>query len=220
MAAQSRQLPPATKLQCRRPSLLMSEWFLRLVLHSNGHIYASNVANLVLLLANVYASVESSSLAVIASILDFLSGFTLRSFRMQLIDLHGKTVVWWTSRLHLRMAVGNYNIVAGNCHFCISNDNSRIANIVRIGSRTCHTGNWVNTVMENVWSLIGMTTPTEYLAKLTYLIWNHHKEIKQIERVRAYNFGCQYFVEVDIVLPREMSLNVAHNIGETLQEKP
>ncbi|TQD90913.1 hypothetical protein C1H46_023516 [Malus baccata] len=44
-------------------------------------IYASNVANLVLFLAKVYASVESRSLAVIAStldsLLDVLSGFIL-----------------------------------------------------------------------------------------------------------------------------------------------
>ncbi|XP_006493770.1 metal tolerance protein 10-like isoform X2 [Citrus sinensis] len=80
-------------------------------------------------------------------------------------------------------------------------------------------GNWGNTVMENVWSLIGRTAPAEYLAKLTYLIWNHHEEIKYIETVRAYNFGCQYFVEADVVLPAEMSLSEAHNIGESLQEK-
>jgi divalent metal cation (Fe/Co/Zn/Cd) transporter len=44
-------------------------------------IYASNVANLVLFLAKVYASFESRSLAVIAStldsLLDLLSGFIL-----------------------------------------------------------------------------------------------------------------------------------------------
>lgn len=44
-------------------------------------IYASNVANFVLFLAKVYASVESRSLAVIAStldsLLDLLSGFIL-----------------------------------------------------------------------------------------------------------------------------------------------
>lgn len=44
-------------------------------------IYASNAANLVLFLAKVYASVESRSLAVIAStldsLLDLLSGFIL-----------------------------------------------------------------------------------------------------------------------------------------------
>lgn len=80
-------------------------------------------------------------------------------------------------------------------------------------------GNWANTAMDNVWSLIGRTAPPEYLAKLTYLIWNHHEEIKQIETVRAYTFGCNYFVEVHVVLPGDMSLSQAHDIGETLEQK-
>ncbi|EEF46559.1 cation efflux protein/ zinc transporter, putative [Ricinus communis] len=75
------------------------------------------------------------------------------------------------------------------------------------------------TVIENVRSLIGRTAPPEFIAKLTYLIWNHHEEIKHIDTVRAYTFGSHYFVEVDIVLPEDMLLNQAHNIGETLQEK-
>lgn len=37
--------------------------------------------------------------------------------------------------------------------------------------------------------------------------------------MRAYTFGSLYFVEVDIVLPGDMSLSKTHNIGETLQEK-
>lgn len=44
-------------------------------------VYASNIANMVLFAAKVYASVESKSLAVIAStldsLLDLLSGFIL-----------------------------------------------------------------------------------------------------------------------------------------------
>ncbi|KAL2895579.1 Metal tolerance protein 10 [Bienertia sinuspersici] len=78
---------------------------------------------------------------------------------------------------------------------------------------------WARTVIENVWSLIGRTAPPEFLAKLTYLIWNHHEEIQHIDTVRAYTLGSQYFAEVDIVLPEDMPLNQAHNIGETLQEK-
>ncbi|KAL0353380.1 UNVERIFIED_CONTAM: Metal tolerance protein 10 [Sesamum angustifolium] len=78
---------------------------------------------------------------------------------------------------------------------------------------------WAKTVVENVWSLIGRTAPPDFLAKLTYLIWNHHKEIQHIDTVRAYTFGSHYFVEVDIVLPEDMLLSQAHNIGETLQEK-
>jgi cation diffusion facilitator family transporter len=80
-------------------------------------------------------------------------------------------------------------------------------------------GNWARTVMENVKSLIGRTAPPEFIAKLTYLIWNHNEEIQHIDTVRAYTFGSHYFVEVDIVLPEDMHLNKAHNIGETLQEK-
>ncbi|KAG0463057.1 hypothetical protein HPP92_021533 [Vanilla planifolia] len=78
---------------------------------------------------------------------------------------------------------------------------------------------WARTVLENVWSLVGRTAPPDYLAKLTYLIWNHHEEIKHIDTVRAYTFGSYYFVEVDIVLPGNMLLSQAHDIGESLQEK-
>ncbi|RDX58028.1 Metal tolerance protein 10, partial [Mucuna pruriens] len=78
---------------------------------------------------------------------------------------------------------------------------------------------WARTVIENVWSLIGRTAPPDYLAKLTYLIWNHHEQIKHIDTVRAYTFGAHFFVEVDIVLPEHMLLHEAHNIGETLQVK-
>jgi divalent metal cation (Fe/Co/Zn/Cd) transporter len=53
----------------------------QLARNERGAIYASNVANLVLFLAKVYASTESRSLAVIAStldsFLDLLSGFIL-----------------------------------------------------------------------------------------------------------------------------------------------
>ena len=75
------------------------------------------------------------------------------------------------------------------------------------------------TVLENVNSLVGRSAAPEYLQKLTYLCWNHHKAIKHIDTVRAYTFGSHYFVEVDIVLPGDMPLEEAHDIGESLQEK-
>nr|POE67490.1 metal tolerance protein 6 [Quercus suber] len=78
---------------------------------------------------------------------------------------------------------------------------------------------WTKIVIENVWALIGRTAPPEFLAKLIYLIWNHHEDIKHIDTVRAYTFGSNYFVEVDIVLPQDMLLNKAHNIGESLLVK-
>ncbi|KAJ6902039.1 hypothetical protein NC651_019735 [Populus alba x Populus x berolinensis] len=78
---------------------------------------------------------------------------------------------------------------------------------------------WSMTVLENVNSLVGKSATPDYLQKLTYLCWNHHKAIRHIDTVRAYTFGSHYFVEVDIVLPSSMPLQEAHDIGESLQEK-
>uniref|UniRef100_A0A803MVM9 Cation efflux protein cytoplasmic domain-containing protein n=1 Tax=Chenopodium quinoa TaxID=63459 RepID=A0A803MVM9_CHEQI len=78
---------------------------------------------------------------------------------------------------------------------------------------------WSMTVLENVNSLVGKSATPDFLQKLTYLCWNHHKAIRHIDTVRAYTFGSHYFVEVDIVLPASMPLQEAHDIGETLQEK-
>ncbi|KAG8054820.1 hypothetical protein GUJ93_ZPchr0001g29744 [Zizania palustris] len=78
---------------------------------------------------------------------------------------------------------------------------------------------WSMTVLENVHSLVGQSASPEYLQKLTYLCWNHHKAVRHIDTVRAYTFGSHYFVEVDIVLPSDMPLQQAHDIGEALQEK-
>ncbi|XP_028791125.1 metal tolerance protein 11 isoform X1 [Neltuma alba] len=78
---------------------------------------------------------------------------------------------------------------------------------------------WSLTVLENVNSLVGRSAAPEYLQKLTYLCWNHHEAIRHIDTVRAYTFGSHYFVEVDIVLPADMPLQEAHDIGESLQEK-
>ncbi|KAI3865767.1 hypothetical protein MKW98_013301 [Papaver atlanticum] len=78
---------------------------------------------------------------------------------------------------------------------------------------------WSSTVLENVNSLVGRSAAPEYLQKLTYLCWNHHKAIMHIDTVRAYTFGSHYFVEVDIVLPSAMPLREAHDVGESLQIK-
>jgi divalent metal cation (Fe/Co/Zn/Cd) transporter len=43
--------------------------------------------------------------------------------------------------------------------------------------------------------------------------------IKKIDTVRAFHFGTSYFVEIDIVLPENMPLKEAHDIGEELQKK-
>ncbi|KAJ6891761.1 hypothetical protein NC651_025068 [Populus alba x Populus x berolinensis] len=260
-------------------------------------IHISNVANLLLFAAKVYASMESKSLAVIAStldsLLDLLSGFILwfTSHAMkkpnhyhhypigkkrmqpvgiivfasvmatlglqillesgrQLISKKGSrmdkgqekwmiaimvsvTVVKFLLMLYCRRFKNEIVRAYAQDHLfdVVTNSVGLIAAVLAIRYYWWidPTGaiiialytitSWSRTVIENVWSLIGRTAPPEFLAKLTYLIWNHHKEIKHIDTVRAYTFGNHYFAEVDIVLPEDMVLNQAHNIGEDLQEK-
>ncbi|XP_027127368.1 metal tolerance protein 9 [Coffea arabica] len=259
-------------------------------------IHVSNIANMVLFIAKVYASVESRSLAVIAStldsFLDLLSGcilwFTSNAMknpnhyhypigkkRMQPVGIivfasvmatlglqvllesvrqlisksspevdHEKekwmigimvsvTLVKFLLMVYCRRFENEIVRAYAQDHFfdVITNSVGLVTAVlairfywwidptgaILIAVYTIST--WSRTVVENVWSLIGRTAPPDFLAKITYLIWNHHQEIQHIDTVRAYALGSHYFVEVDIVLPEDMLLSQAHNIGETLQEK-
>ncbi|XVF77822.1 hypothetical protein PTKIN_Ptkin14bG0077900 [Pterospermum kingtungense] len=259
-------------------------------------VRVSNIANMVLFAAKVYASVESKSLAVIAStldsLLDLLSGFILwftahamktpnhyhypiGKKRMQPVGIIVFASVMAT--LGLQILLESIRELIAKSHHEISHSQEKwmigimvmvtvvkfilmvycrqfkneivrayaqdhlfdvITNSVGLVTAVLaihfywwidptgaiiialYTMNtWSRTVIENVWSLIGRTAPPDFIAKLTYLIWNHHKDIQHIDTVRAYTFGSHYFVEVDIVLPENMLLSTAHNIGEKLQEK-
>ncbi|XP_016544587.1 metal tolerance protein 10 isoform X2 [Capsicum annuum] len=239
------------------PTTLNEDEMKQLARSERMAIYLSNMANVLLFVVKIYASVQSRSLAVIAStldsLLDLLSGFILwfTSYamknpnqyrypigkkRMQPVGIIvfasvmatlGLQILFesvkelinksrpemdhekekWTIGIMVSVTVIKFLLMV----YCRRFKNEIIA-VYTIST-------WAKTVAENVWSLIGRTAPPEFLTKLTYLIWNHHEEIKHIDTVRAYTFGVHYFVEVDIVLPEDMLLNQAHNIGETLQEK-
>ncbi|RWV97237.1 hypothetical protein BHE74_00002699 [Ensete ventricosum] len=233
-------------------------------------IRLSNIANMVLFAAKVYASIRSGSLAIIAStldsLLDLLSGFILwftacqmqsrnpyqypiGKRRMQPLDNEfslTKEQETWLIDIMLSVTLVKLGLVV----YCRSFTNeivkayaqdhffdvitnviglvaALLANYVEgwidpvgaviLALYTIRT--WSMTVLENVNSLVGRSAAPEYLQKLTYLCWNHHKAIRHIDTVRAYTFGSHYFVEVDIVLPSEMPLREAHDIGEALQEK-
>ncbi|XP_022734169.1 metal tolerance protein 9-like [Durio zibethinus] len=259
-------------------------------------VHVSNIANLVLFAAKVYASIESKSLAVIAStldsLLDLLSGlilwFTayamktpnryhypigkkrmqpvgiivfasvmatlglqilLESVRELIAKSHPEinhkqekwmigimvfvTVVKFVLMVYCRQFKNEIVRAYAQDHFfdVVTNSVGLATAVLAIHFRwwidptgaiiiALYTmGTWARTVIENVGSLIGRTAPPDFLAKLTYLIWNHHEQIRHIDTVRAYTFGSHYFVEVDIVLPEDMLLSKAHIIGEKLQEK-
>ncbi|XP_042479383.1 metal tolerance protein 10-like [Macadamia integrifolia] len=289
------EMETMTELGCLPGSLTEGEQK-ELAKSEKTAIYASNIANLVLFIAKVYASTESRSLAVIAStldsLLDLLSGFILwftdysmrnpNQYRYpigkkrmqpvgivvfasimatlgfqilleavrQLIEksqpsldrkkekwmigiMVSVTIVKFMLMIFCRRFKNEIVQAYAQDHFfdVITNSTGLVSAVLAvryywwidptgaivIALYTMST--WARTVLENVRSLIGRTAPPDYLSKLTYLVWNHHKEIKHIDTVRAYTFGFHYFVEVDIVLPEDMPLIQAHNIGEALQEK-
>ncbi|ESO85186.1 hypothetical protein LOTGIDRAFT_167973 [Lottia gigantea] len=79
--------------------------------------------------------------------------------------------------------------------------------------------NWWRTGKEQIKMLTGHSAQPEFLSKLTWLSVNHHPKILNIDTVRAFHFGNNFLVEVDIVLPEQMKLKEAHDIGESLQQK-
>eukprot|EP00271_Cylindrocystis_brebissonii_P023085 TRINITY_DN9319_c0_g1_i1.p1 TRINITY_DN9319_c0_g1~~TRINITY_DN9319_c0_g1_i1.p1 ORF type:complete len:459 (+),score=93.46 TRINITY_DN9319_c0_g1_i1:530-1906(+) len=259
----------------------------------------SNTANVVLLALKVFASIESRSLAVIAStldsLLDLLSGFilwfTARSMRknnpykypigkkrmqplgiivfasvmatlgFQVLFQAGETLMKGHDGLNSGglesswpwlVAIMGFATIVKLCLFLYCTNFSNeivqayamdhffdvVTNVVGLAAALAGQAwlwwidpvgaiflalytmkNWGSTVVENVNSLTGRSAPPEYLQKLTYLCWNHHPKIILIDTVRAYTFGSHYFTEVDIVLPPDMPLQVAHDIGESLQNK-
>ncbi|XP_014790618.1 uncharacterized protein LOC106883972 isoform X2 [Octopus bimaculoides] len=79
--------------------------------------------------------------------------------------------------------------------------------------------NWWRTGYTQIKQLTGYTAKPMFLSKITWITLNHNRKIKQIDTVRAFYFGINFLVEVDIVLPEDMTLKEAHNIGESLQQK-
>ncbi|KAI3496631.1 hypothetical protein L1887_39002 [Cichorium endivia] len=278
------------------PGALTEDEMENLARNERMAIYVSNMANLILFIAKVYASIESRSLAVIAStldsLLDLLSGFILwftsnamrnpnqyhypiGKDRMQPVGIivfasvmatlgfqvllecarqliaqthpdtnrdhekwvigimTGVTVIKFMLMVYCRRFKNEIVRAYAQDHLfdVVTNTVGLVSTVLAVRVRwwidpvgailiAIYTISiWARTVTKNVWSLIGRTAPPDFLAKLTYLVWNHHEEIKHIDTVRAYTFGCNYFVEVDIVLPEDMRLSQAHNIGEMLQEK-
>jgi divalent metal cation (Fe/Co/Zn/Cd) transporter len=68
--------------------------------------------------------------------------------------------------------------------------------------------------MENVVSLARQCVPPEVLHILIYLVLIH-LGITRIDGVYTYTIDVLYFVEVEIELREDLSLEEAHGIGET-----
>lgn len=76
---------------------------------------------------------------------------------------------------------------------------------------------WGSNAFEQAIALSGKAADTEYLNCITLLARNHDPRIIGVDTVRAVTSGQGYIVEVDLVLPDDMPLHEAHDIGERFQ---
>ena len=78
---------------------------------------------------------------------------------------------------------------------------------------------WWRTGAEQIRSLTGHSARPELLQKLLWVCMNHDAQVLYVDTLRAYHFGNNVLVEAHIVLPPEMMLRTAHDVGESLQQK-
>ncbi|KAH7905744.1 CDF manganese transporter [Hygrophoropsis aurantiaca] len=78
---------------------------------------------------------------------------------------------------------------------------------------------WGHTIFEQFGLLAGKSAPHEFLQLIIYKAMTFSDEIMQIDTVRAYHSGPDYFVEVDIVMDASTPLWKAHDISQQLQDK-
>lgn len=78
---------------------------------------------------------------------------------------------------------------------------------------------WSLHAREQIKHLTGLAAPSTLINELIYLTYQHHPLIVGIDTVRAYHSGSHYVVEVHIILPEDLPMKVAHDIGESLTLK-
>lgn len=78
---------------------------------------------------------------------------------------------------------------------------------------------WVRTGKEQINRISGRSAAPEAVNFFTIVAYNHDPRILQVDTVRIYYSGTRFLAEVDIVLPHDMELREAHDIGEALQKK-
>jgi divalent metal cation (Fe/Co/Zn/Cd) transporter len=78
--------------------------------------------------------------------------------------------------------------------------------------------NWLHVGMDHASKIVGLSAPPETLESITELAGKHHAQL-ELDIIRAYHFGPNFLVELEVVLPSEMSVKEAHDIALGLQQK-
>jgi divalent metal cation (Fe/Co/Zn/Cd) transporter len=78
---------------------------------------------------------------------------------------------------------------------------------------------WTRSIYRQFEFLAGKSAPHEFIQLLIYKSMTFSDDIVQLDTVRAYHSGPDYFVEIDIVMDGSTPLYKAHDISQQLQDK-
>jgi len=76
---------------------------------------------------------------------------------------------------------------------------------------------WIHTLRSNIRNLMGARSSADEHQRVAYLVTRFSPFIKAIQNIDVYSCGDQFIVEADLILPADISLPKAHNIGESVQ---
>lgn len=77
---------------------------------------------------------------------------------------------------------------------------------------------WLDIIQDQTDKMVGKTAEDEFIDGLVTVAKNHDTRILSVDRTIAYFFGASYNVEMDIILPKTLSLEESHDIGVSLQQ--
>lgn len=77
---------------------------------------------------------------------------------------------------------------------------------------------WIRISKGQVDKILGKTAPPTFINQLRELALKHH-DLISVDVIRAYHFGQRYLVELEIMLPEDMSVKESHDIALMLQHK-
>ncbi|KDO21523.1 hypothetical protein SPRG_12487 [Saprolegnia parasitica CBS 223.65] len=80
------------------------------------------------------------------------------------------------------------------------------------------TWSWLETGKEQVDRLVGIQADEDFIARIDGIADTHHPDM-QSDIVRAYHFGNNFLVELEVIMPKSMTVGDAHDISLALQKK-
>eukprot|EP00475_Leptophrys_vorax_P016108 TRINITY_DN2251_c0_g1_i1.p1 TRINITY_DN2251_c0_g1~~TRINITY_DN2251_c0_g1_i1.p1 ORF type:complete len:408 (+),score=139.28 TRINITY_DN2251_c0_g1_i1:67-1290(+) len=78
---------------------------------------------------------------------------------------------------------------------------------------------WVQRGKEQIDQLVGKSAPADFIAKVAYFAMKFDERILAVDTVICYHLGSNLIAEVHILLPEDMPLAEAHDIGQALEDK-